>query len=117
MDKTIVTPDEGVHALYHHICIETKDLNIRALDLKMEVITREHPEILYAQCDDSSFMSSSIYLIPHRNSNQLMGYTMMIVPQCEERTYEVFLYPYHAKTLYEALKQIMEPHAVHSKEI
>ena len=61
---------------------------------------KKHPnDVYFAQCDDSSFMSSDIILVDHKTKDNYMGITAVVVPQCQDPVVTVFFYPGHIAML------------------
>jgi len=85
------------------------DLELRKRLVGYEVIEkiekyvkRNCPEIIIVGCDDESYSSSILLLIPHPKH----GITLMFVPQCTDVQNQIFLYDGHYKLLMKGLKNM-----------
>ncbi len=65
-------------------------------------VNRFCPEIKIVNCDDSSYSTSRIFLIPHPTH----GITVMFIPQCISVQNQFFLYENHFKQLVKSLKEM-----------
>lgn len=61
-------------------------------------------EIQIARIDDAVYASSRLVMIEHRNANEYMGISVVVIPQCCDHPMTFFLYPGHRAELLNALK-------------
>lgn len=101
----------GLHRLWHRIIPLLKPheqvSNCEASAIMQDVCTKE-PDVLCVNCDDDLHMSSEIYFVPHETKDEFMGYSMLIVPQCDIKCTTMFLYPGHIYELKEAIDKMIE---------
>lgn len=67
---------------------------------------KDHPEAEIVGVDDSSFMSSSLVLIPHEDAHRYIGCSVHFIPQNDDPPVQFFLYPGHLECLKAALERI-----------
>ena len=78
---------------------------------KVQKYAEKHPEIVLATCDDSHCMTSTIVLIPHRDSDEgprsgYWGTRVIFVPQNGQQPAEFFLDDWRERSLLDGLKQV-----------
>jgi len=99
--------DHDVHAVYHSMPKIKEDENGYSYWLRVKEWAKGHPSVVETGCDDTMFMSSSLFLIPHRSKYKHMGTTVMFIPQCGDPV-EFFLYPEHMNQLIPALQGVRD---------
>ena len=92
------------HQIYWDFCKAIEEDYDDGYDsmLNIEKYVEEHPEIKICGCDDTSFSSSDLVLVPHPN----MGVTVIYIPQNHGRSTEFFLYGGHIRGLINTLQEI-----------
>lgn len=75
---------------------------------RLDQFSKKHPGMISVGCDDNSFSSSTIYLIPHESKNDYMGTTLLFVPQVSSDRNVLFLYPYELDNLICELQKLQK---------
>lgn len=109
------------HGVYHKFekwLIETLGENYNSylfgykVICKIEDYVKNNPEIKIVHCDDDTFASSILVLIPHPTR----GITIKFIPQCTELQNTFFLYDRSYDKLIEALNEMKYVYGEDKKE-
>lgn len=107
---------DNIHEIYHDFlkkCIEYKDssgaiLFGYELICHIEKWAKKFPTVDIISCDDDYHMGSIIVVIPHENSEEYWGTSLVFIPQNHKQPATIFLYPGHAQEMLNVLKKVVK---------
>ena len=97
-----------LHAVWHSFVRNILNKKLRGYKLicAVEKWANKFPTVDIVNCDDDWFMSSAIVFIPHENSREYMGTTMVVLPQNGDEPTRMFFYPGHMTDLARVINKI-----------
>lgn len=98
---------DPIHKIYHDFLKKCGDSKLRGYDLMklVEKWAKKFPTVDIVSCDDDYHMGSYLVVIPHENTSEYWGTTIVFIPQNGKDPSTFFLYPGHAKEFLKVIQK------------